>query len=150
MFLAPILGLLLGIVSLPTAPTAHATDRAGVIAADRLAKLDAKLVAYEKQTSNQVLVYIDNEVPDGGDIDEFTRAAANEWGVGDKAKNNGVAFFLFIKSRQMQMEVGQGIDLTQEQADEILSHATAQLKAKDYAGAIDRITDEVIAATRKH
>ena len=51
--------LLLGAAPVLEMPKKFATDRAGVIPAERLAALNHSLAAFERETSNQVLVYVD-------------------------------------------------------------------------------------------
>src|SRR5262245_35533880 len=81
--------------AIPPRPEAYATDRAGVIDAARLQALNARLAAFERETSNQLLVYVDRRVPAGTTLEEFANAAFRAWGVGRKDKDNGVVLFVF-------------------------------------------------------
>ena len=62
-------------VAIPPAPERYVTDRAGVLPADRAGALNARLEQYEKETSNQILVWTDRRVPENYALEEFTVAA---------------------------------------------------------------------------
>jgi len=137
--------------ALPPKPDRYVTDRAGVISAPRAAALNEKLAAFERETSNQVLVYVDRNVPEGTTVEEFANRAFHAWGVGQKGKSNGVVFFLFTGDRKMRMEVGYGLEgaLPDARAHRIDAEIIAPLlKAGDVAGALDAGTDAILAAAR--
>ena len=46
-------------------PEAYVTDRAGVMSVERSAALNEELAAFERGTSNQVVVYVDRRMPEG-------------------------------------------------------------------------------------
>jgi uncharacterized protein len=140
-----------GAPALPPKPDRYVTDRAGAISADRAAALNEKLAAFERETSSQVLVYVDRKVPEGTTLEEFTNKAFHAWGVGQKGNSNGVAFFLFTDDRRMRMEVGYGLEgaLPDARAHRIDAEIIAPLlKAGDVAGALDAGTDAIFAAAR--
>src|SRR5229473_541779 len=76
-------------VAIPPAPERYVTDRAGVLPADRAGALNARLEQYEKETSNQILVWIDGKIPENTTLEEFTVVASRRWAAGQKGKNNG-------------------------------------------------------------
>jgi uncharacterized protein len=95
---------------LPPKPTKYATDRAGVFSSAQLQGLNDRLAAFERQTSNQVLVYVDRRLPKDTSLEEMAAAAVRAWGVGRKGKDNGVVFFVFVEDRAMRIEVGYGLE----------------------------------------
>jgi uncharacterized membrane protein YgcG len=62
--------------SLPAKPTRYVTDRAGVFPADRAEALNSRLEGFEKETSNQMLVWVDRRVPENFALEEFSVGAA--------------------------------------------------------------------------
>ena len=54
-----LLTLFLAAITLPPRPDHYVTDHAGVLPADRLESIDAKLKSFADSTSTQVIVYID-------------------------------------------------------------------------------------------
>jgi uncharacterized protein len=135
----------------PPRPAKYVTDLAGVLPADRAAALNEKLAAFERETSNQVLFWVDRKVPEGTTLEEFANRCAHEWGVGQKGKSNGVTFFLFTEDRKMRMEVGYGLEgaLPDARAHRIDTEIIGPLlKAGDVAGGLDAGADAIFAAAR--
>ena len=96
--------------TLPPKPTQYVTDNAGILSAAARSELNAKLAAYERDTSNQILVATFPDVPDGYQMEDFTQRTFDSWGVGQKGKDNGVVLFVFPKSHKMRIEVGYGLE----------------------------------------
>jgi uncharacterized protein len=140
-----------GAPALPPKPDRYVTDLAGAIPRGRASALNEKLAGFERETSNQILVYVDRKVPEGTTLEEFTNRAFHAWGVGQKGKSNGVVFFLFTSDRKMRMEVGYGLEgaLPDARAHRIDAEIIAPLlKAGDVAGALDAGADAILAAAR--
>ncbi len=97
-------------VPLPPKPVRYVTDHAGVLPPGQVEKLDAKLADFERATSDQVLVYIDRNLPEGTTLEEMSSEAIRRWGVGQKGKDNGAILFLFTDVRKMRLEVGYGLE----------------------------------------
>jgi uncharacterized protein len=128
-------------VDVPPRPDRYATDRAGVVPAARLSR----------DTSNQVLVYVDRRLPPNASIEEYATTALTKWGVGQKGKDNGVLFFVFVDDRQMRIEVGYGLEaaLPDIRAASIIEdHAKPRFRANDYAGGVEAVADQVMRAAR--
>lgn len=64
-----------------------------------------------KKTGAQVVVVTVNTTGDT-DIDEYAITLAQEWGIGDKDKDNGVLLLLAAEDRNVKIEVGSGIEAT--------------------------------------
>lgn len=61
--------------------------------------LNERLAQYERDTTNQLIVYVDRKVPEGTTIEEMGAEAIRTWAVGQKKKDNGAILFLFIDDR---------------------------------------------------
>jgi uncharacterized protein len=136
--------------TLPAKPTRYVTDRAGVLGG-RAEALNTKLEDFEKETSNQILVWVDRRIPENFTLEEFTVAAARKWQVGQAGKNNGVVLFVFTEDRKMRIEVGYGLEgplpdalAHRIQEDEILP----RFRSGDYPGGIEAGVTAMIAATK--
>jgi uncharacterized protein len=157
MFSALALGVLVAAAAPPRpiavdtrTPTGYANDWAKVLTPTQLAALDKRLRLFDKKTTNQVVVAIYEELP-SEPMEAFTLATANRWGVGQKDKNNGVTFFLFMKEKKMRLEVGLGLEkvLTNAKAQAILDDlVTPRFREGDFAGGIDAAVDGIFAALR--
>jgi uncharacterized protein len=96
----------------PAKPRDHVTDRARILDPAAARTLNARLVQFERDTSNQFLVFIDQALPPNTPMEELTAASLQHWGVGQKGKDNGVIFFAFLDDRKMRIEVGYGLEGT--------------------------------------
>ena len=72
--------LLLAAIALPPKPDHYVTDRAGVL--KNATALNEKLANFERQTSDQILVYTDQHLPPDTTIEEMGSEAMRQWGVG--------------------------------------------------------------------
>ncbi len=136
--------------TLPPKPTRYVTDRAGVLDG-RAEALNARLEEFERETSNQMLVWVDRRIPENFTLEEFTVAAARKWAAGQAGKNNGVVLFVFTEDRKMRIEVGYGLEgvlpdalAHRIQEEEILP----RFRSGDYAGGIEAGVNAMIAATK--
>jgi uncharacterized protein len=135
---------------LPPPPTSYFTDYAGVVPAADAARLEAKLDAFQKQTSNQVVVAIFPELPSPS-LEDFTIRTAESWRAGRKDLDNGVVFFVFVRDRKMRIETGYGLEgaLPDAIASRILNEEVVpHFRAGDWAGGIEAGVDGIIAATK--
>ena len=137
--------------AVPPAPTRFVTDTAGVLAPDVAARLEQRLESFEKETSNQFLVYTQPSLPEGTTVEEYTVACAQAWKVGQTQKKNGMVLFVFPKSRKVWLQVGYGLEgampdaLTKRIVDE---QVLPRFRTGDYDGGITAGVDAAIAATK--
>lgn len=137
--------------TLPPRPARYVTDRAGALSGGRAEALNSRLEEFEKETSNQILVWVDRSVPENFTLEEFTVAAARKWAVGQKGRNNGAVLFVFVDERKMRIEVGYGLEgvlpdavAHRIQEEEILP----RFRSGDYPGGIEAGVAAMIAATK--
>ncbi len=135
---------------LPPKPDRYVTDRAGVLG-DRAESLNSKLEQFERETSNQILVWIDRKIPENFTLEDFTVRAAQKWKAGQAKTDNGAVLFVFTDDHKLRIEVGYGLegvipDITANRIvqDEIVPH----FRSGDYAGGIEAGVDAMIAATK--
>ena len=140
---------LLAAISLPPKPAQYVTDRAGVL--PNAAALNEKLANFERQTSDQILVYVDQHLPPDTTLEEMSSEAMHQWGVGQKGKDNGAALFVFIADRKMRIEVGYGLEgaLTDARCKQITSTVIKPaFQRGDYAGGINNGVDAILATVK--
>jgi uncharacterized protein len=134
-------------IPIPAKPANYVTDHAGVLPADKAQLLEQKLKAFEQQTSDQVLVYIDKKVPDGTTLEEMSAQAIRGWGVGQAKKDNGVILFVFTDEHKMRIEVGYGLEGSLTDAKSKLITSTImkpRLQSGDYPGAVEHGVDAIL------
>jgi len=96
--------------ALPSKPVDYVNDFAHVLSPETAKYLEANLRAYEQQTTNEISVVTLDNLPDGRPIEDVANQLFRNWGIGKKAKNNGVLFLLAIHDHQMRIEVGYGLE----------------------------------------
>lgn len=73
-------------------------------------QLDSIIAQYEKETTNQIaIITIDSAMLGKCDIDEYTLNIANDWGIGIKGKNNGIAVGIAPGLKKIRIQNGNGI-----------------------------------------
>jgi len=141
-----VLLLLLAAVSLPPKPDHYVTDRAGVLR--NANALNEKLANFERQTSDQILVYVDQHLPPNTTIEEMGSEAMRQWGVGRKGQDNGAILFVFVADRKMRIEVGYGLEgsLTDANSKRITSTVIKpEFQRGDYEAGITKGVDAILA-----
>jgi uncharacterized protein len=136
----------------PPAPSTFFTDTTSQIPADVAARLEAQLRAFEKETSNQILVVVGDRVPEGyGDIAEYANRTAQAWRAGVKERDNGAILFVFLGDRKMRLEVGYGLEgaLPDALASRIINDEIGpQFRAGRYGEGLVAGVDAILRATK--
>ena len=136
---------------IPGKPQRYVTDRAGVFGSGQAEALNSRLEQFEKDTSSQILVWVDRKIPEGFTLEDFTVRAAQKWGAGHKKEDNGAVLFVFTEDRKVRIEVGYGLegalpDITAKQI--IDNEIVPQFRAGDYAGGITAGATGMMAAVK--
>jgi uncharacterized protein len=138
---------------LPKIPalTSHVTDLTNTLsAADRQA-LDAKLVAWETQTGNQLVVLmVPSTQPEA--IASYGIRVAEAWKIGRKGKDNGAVFLIAKDDRKNRIEVGYGLEgvLTDVTSRRILAETVAPFfRNGQFAQGIAAGVDQIIEVVTK-
>ncbi len=137
--------------AVPPAPTRFVTDKAGVLSAGTAARLEQLLESFEKETSDQFLVYTERVVPEGTTLEEYTVACAQAWRAGQAQRKNGMILFVFPESHKVRLEVGYGLEgaMPDALARRVLDEQVLpRFRAGDYDGGITAGVEAAIAATK--
>jgi uncharacterized protein len=125
-------------------------DYASMLSPQSSAVLERKLAAFERETSNQVVLLtipsLQNETIEGLAI-----KVAEAWQIGQKDKDNGVILLLAKKERKIRIEVGTGLQgaLPDITAAQIIRNVMApHLKSGNYDAGITAGLDAIVAATK--
>ncbi|MCU1594516.1 MAG: hypothetical protein JWO12_1908 [Frankiales bacterium] len=127
------------------APTGFVVDAAGVLAPAVQTRIEAELRDYSRRTTNQVAVAIVQSL-DGETVEDYARTLFNDWGVGTKAKNNGVLLLIALDDRADRVQVGYGLEavLTDEVAQGVLDDVVTPAAAAEDWGAAARDGERAI------
>src|SRR3989338_3073103 len=127
------------------APNGHVNDFAGVLTSEQKTTLERDLANYKSQTGNEIAVVLVSNL-DGGDIDDFTVRAFEEWKIGNAGKDNGLLLLAAIEDRKIRIEPGYGLEpyLTDSEAGSIIRDIIApEFKKGDYFTGIVRATESI-------
>jgi uncharacterized protein len=126
------------------------TDQTGTLTSSQISNLESKLSNFEKETSNQIVVYMTSTLG-GESLEETSYEIAEKNGIGQKGKNNGVLLFIAKDDRKLRIEVGYGLEgaLPDVLCDQIIRKDIAPLfkQGKFYEG-IDAGIDAIVKATK--
>jgi uncharacterized protein len=130
--------------------TGRVNDQAKMLSPDTQQRLEQKLAAFERETSNQVVVLT---VPSlqGDDIDQFAIRVAESWKIGQTGRDNGVLLILAQAERKVRIEVGMGLQgvLPDITASRIIRETMRPyLKSGNFDQGIAVGVDAIIAATK--
>lgn len=132
-------------------PDHYLTDNSHLIPEARASAIDEKLAQFERDTSNQLLVYITPALPENENVDMYTTRLMHEWGVGQSGKSNGVGLFIFSDKKIAALRTGYGLEgvLPDAVCSKIRKETLNPLwKAGDYSGAIEQTTDRIIQTAK--
>lgn len=121
-------------------------DYANVLESDQELFLLRKLKAYYDSTSTEVVIVTENSL-EGADIFDYSYRLAENWGIGGKAKNNGVLIYAAILDRKVFIQVGRGAEgaLPDIYAKRIVENQLKpNFKNKQYGKGFNEATDVVI------
>ena len=159
-----LLKMLLAVVLLVFANFAHAqstdkpaialTDRvvdaAGVLSFAQQQELIAKLSAYEKESSDQIVVAT---VPslNGMDIETYANRLYRAWGIGQKTENNGILLLVAPNERKVRIEVGYGLEgtVTDALSAIIIQNAIIpEFRNGEYGAGVTKGVDDILQVLR--
>jgi uncharacterized protein len=129
---------------------ARVTDLAGLLPADRVAALEAKLANHETATGNQIAV-LTVPTTDGEPIESFALRVSETWQLGRQGVDDGVLVVVASQDRRARIEVGYGLEGTIPDAIAkrvIAEQMGPRFRAGDFAGGIDAAVDTLLAAAR--
>ncbi|GGD01649.1 TPM domain-containing protein [Aureimonas glaciei] len=126
--------------------TGRVVDAAGLLDPATETALDQKLAAFERTSSDQVVVAT---VPDlqGQAIEEFGVALGRAWKIGRAGENNGVILLVSRDDRKVRIEVGYGLEgtLTDALSSLIIQNdILPAFRSGDYPGGIAKGVDGIL------
>ena len=135
-------------VTFPERGRSAVVDAAGVVPDGAQAALEARLVAWNRETGHQLVVAT---VPslEGREIQEYAIGLLRHWRLGRAGANDGIVLLLAPNERQVRIEVGYGLEpvLTDARAGVIIREAIRPaLRAGDAAGALTAGAERIMQA----
>lgn len=90
-------------------PIGYVNDFAEILSEETKKALESKLLKYKKETTIEIVVVTVSSL-EGYTKEAYTLGLAEEWGVGDKEKDNGIVLLVAPNEREMRIEVGYGME----------------------------------------
>ena len=103
---------------------------------------------YEKSGAQVVCVTVNSL--DGKDVRDYALGLGREWGIGSKNDNNGVLLLLAVDDRQVDIEVGYGLEgtMTDGKTGRILeTYAMPYLRDNDFSTGLYKAFSALIGET---
>lgn len=126
--------------------TGRVVDNAGIIDADAETALTAKLAAFERKSSDQIVVATVKDL--GGEaIEPYANRLFRAWQLGQAGEDNGVLLLVALDDRKMRIEVGYGLEGTLTDLHSKLIIADTMVPAfrkGDFSGGISRAVDDIV------
>ena len=132
--------------------TGRVVDNAGLIDPATEQALVAKLEAFEKKGSDQIVVATIASL-DGEAIEPYANRLFRAWGLGQAGENNGILLLIAKNDRKMRIEVGYGLEgtLTDLHSKLIIENdLVPAFRAGDFAGGISKAVDDIIMVLEGH
>lgn len=108
--------------------------------------LESKLVAYNDSTSTQIAVVIIESL-EGNDVIDYAYRIGENWGVGQKGKNNGIVVLISKNDRESAIVSGYGMEgtITDAAASRIQrDHITPHFRNGNYYAGLDEATTVIM------
>lgn len=136
---------------LPPTPGTYFTDSAHVVSPDAASYINQRLAAFERETSNQLVVAVYSKLPEGAELDDYVNRTYKAWGIGQKGRDNGVLLMVFVNDRKMRIEVGYGLEgaLPDSIAASIIRDVIGpSFKSGAYGSGLQNGVEAIIKATK--
>lgn len=128
----------------------YVTDKTGTLTSTQIQALETKLSNFDKESSTQVVVWMIASL-EGGSLEDKSYEIAEQNGIGQKGKNNGVLLFIAKDDRKLRIEVGYGLEgvLTDALSSQIIrKEITPSFKQGKFYDGINAGVDAILKATK--
>ena len=118
--------------------TGYVNDQAGLLSSATRLKVEHFLEGFEKSDSTQLAVLTIPSL-EGESLEDYAIRAAEQWGIGQKGKDNGALLLIAKAERKVRIEVGYGLEgrLTDLLSGRIIDYEiTPRFKQGDFDGGV--------------
>ena len=133
-------------------PVGFINDFDNVLSDEQEATLLEIVKQYEAKTTNQIAIVTLTSIQDYSGLEEYSLDLANNWGIGQKDKNNGILIALYMKDRRIWIHNGDGImdKLTDDETLDIIKKIIVPEFKKDaYFSGFQKGIQEIIRELKK-
>ncbi len=132
-----------GIDTLKLKPTGYVNDFAHKLEPAGQQALEAYCANLERVTGVQMSIVLVDTL-DGEPVEDVANRLYKQWGIGNKATNEGLLILLSINDRKSRAEIGYGLEpiITDGDAGGVLRNIRPILQQGNYAGALLAAAEE--------
>lgn len=136
---------------IPARSNTLVSDYAQVIPDAEEAQLEEKLRRWDEDSSSVQIAILTETSLEGEDLWNRAQTIFNEWGIGQKGKNNGVLIYVAVDDKKVRIHTGRGAEQflgdirASRLIDEILKPA---FRKGDYYSGLNELCDRIIALSR--
>ena len=116
-------------------PDGYVNDFAGVISSSEESEMRSTIQSVVQATGAEIAVLTVSSMGSYADIEEYSIAVAEEWGVGSGQNDDGAIFVVSVGERQARLEIGYGLEgaIPDGRAGSILdTYVVPYLRENDY------------------
>ncbi|ALJ01413.1 TPM domain-containing protein [Rufibacter tibetensis] len=105
-------------------PIGYINDFENVFTDEQEQELTKLLTGYNQETTNAIAVITVSSIEPYSDFDQYALEISEEWGVGEKGKDNGLTILFSKKLQRIRISTGLGTEriLTNEVCQRIIDH----------------------------
>lgn len=125
----------------------YVNDFEGILSPEQVNELNELVANHERETSNELVLVTIGSFEPYPSLFDYSYALANDWGVGKKNKNNGIAIVFGKQIREIRIQVGYGLEnkLNDEEAKRIIEDTIVpEFKKGDYYLGLKKGLAEII------
>ena len=129
-------------------PIGFVNDFEQIFTIEQRQLLEMKLTEYEKSTTREFVIITIDSIKPYENIKNFATDLSNEWGIGKKETNNGIAIVMSKSLRQIRISTGLGTEkiLTDEICKNIIDQTIIpEFKNGDYYSGIEKGITELMS-----
>jgi uncharacterized protein len=129
----------------PPSPPRLVNDFSNTLSANEEARLENKLITYNDSTSSQVTIVLIRSVGPY-DISDYAFQLGDQWGIGQKDRDNGVLILAAMDDRRVFIATGYGMEgaipdiLAKRIVDQLI---VPNFKMGNYYAGLDKSTDMI-------
>ena len=134
----------------PMVPYRLVNDFTSLLNEQEQLTLNNKLLTFNNETSTQIYVVTYDNLQ-GFDIADYGDRLAEEWGIGQQGKNNGLLMLISPESRKMTIRTGYGLEgaVPDAIASRLINNViTPAFREQRYYAGIDSATSVLMSLTR--
>ncbi len=135
-------------LAVPPAPSLAVpiVDQTKTLSDQDISQLAAQIATSREQKSYQIGILMIPTLGSDEYLEGYSLKVARQWGIGEKAANNGVLILVAKNDRKMRIEVGSGLegDLTDTRANRIITNVMApEFRNGNFAGGLSLAVDSI-------